>query len=379
MTIHRIAFVAVIGLLLNGCIFRDDSQVYLRSGSIKPMELPPGVKAARIEPLYPIPSVERQENAFYNLETDGFVIPRPEPMSAEREASKIKIQKVGDSRWVLAEASTSQIWPLSQSYLSGMGFNVVNSNPSTGLIQTDWIVFKANPDMQSRFQIRIEKGVSADSSEIHILQHDTPLNAPYTADWPSKSDDPTREAWLMEDLANSLAGNIENKAASLLGQSVGGDVKSELFMDGNEPSLRLRISRDRAWATLAQALDREGFINWGDDTDLGVFYVQFDDPEKAPGWFKRWFYPKRFLTAKTTSYSLEQVLQHLSPTDDVKKHFAVIPKAAYGEALDKNVGYLVLMQPRDGSFVVTIRRANGERPPLAENKRLLLVIHRNLI
>lgn len=379
MTIKRIALVAAITLLLNGCIFRDRSEVYQRAGSIEPIQVPDDLNAAPMEPLYPIPSVQRQNDAFYDIETDGFVIPRPEPMSAEREASKIKIQKVGPRRWILAEAPTSQVWPLAQSYLSGIGVDVVSSTPSTGLIQTDWVVFKAEPQRQSRFRIRIEKGVSPDTTEIHVLQQETAVNAGGVGEWPRESDNPERELWMLEGLANSLAGNIDNKAASLLGQSVGGEVKAELFMDGEEPALRLRLSRDRAWATLAHALGKEGFKVWDEDAEQGIFYVQYHDPQQDRGWFKRWFFPEPESASTTTPYSLEQVLQHLSASPEVKQHFNHIENANFGPALDPSIGYLVMLQPDDGDFVVTVRSATGERLDLAKNKRLLSVIRRNLI
>lgn len=379
MTIKRIALVAAVLLLLNGCIFRDRSEVYRRAGSIEPIEVPKGLTSAPMEPLYPIPRVQRADDAFYDIETDGFIVPRPEPMSAEREASKVKIQKVGERRWVLAEASTSQAWPLAQSYLSDIGVDVASSTPATGLIQTDWVVLKSEPQVQNRFRIRIEKGVSPDTTEIHVLQKETAVGARDDGQWPERSESPEREAWLLDGLANALAGNIDNKAASLLGQSVGGQVKAELFMAGEEPALRLRLSRDRAWATLAHALGKEGFTVWDENSEQGIFYVQYHDPQKKRSWFKRWFTPEPESASTTAPHALSTVLQHLAPKDEVKAHFADIDNAAYGAALEKNAGYLVLLRPVDGDFVATIRSARGERLDLARNKQLLSVIRRNLI
>lgn len=379
MTIKRIAVMAAVMFMLNGCIFRDRSEVYQRSGSIEPIEVPEDLAAAPMDSRYPIPRVQRDDDAFYDIETDGFVIPRPEPMSAEREASKIKLQKVGDRRWVLAEASTSQVWPLAQSYLSSIGVEVASSAPATGLIETDWVVFKAEPEMQSRFQIRIEKGVRPDTTEIHVLQKETAVDSNASGQWPERSDNAEREAWLLDGLANSLAGNIDNKAASLLGQSVGGQVKAELFMADDEPALRLRLNRDRAWATLAHALGKEGFKIWGEDSAQGILYVQYNDPQQQRGWFKRWFWPEPEAASATAPYDLSQVLKHLAPKPEVKAHFSDIDGVGYGPALDKNIGYLVLLQPRRGDYVVTVRSARGERLDLAHNKQLLSVIRRNLI
>lgn len=379
MLINRIFFLVAASLVLNGCIFRDRSEDYQRAGSIESIAVPEQLNAAPMEALYPIPSVQRADDAFYDITTDGFVIPRPEPMSAEREAAKVKIQKVGSRRWVLAEAPTSQVWPLAQSYLSSIGIDVASSNPASGLIETDWVTFKAQPDLRSRFRVRIEKGVGPDSTEIHVLQRQAATGANPATEWPQTSDSSEREAWLLDGLANSVAGNINNNAASLLGQSVGGNVKAELFMDGEEPSLRLLLDRDRAWATLAHALTKEGFKVWEENSAEDLFYVQYQDEQKPRGWLRRLLTPEPKSATQNAPYSLAKVLAHLASTEKVRKHFAEVQGASFAAPLDDIAGYLVLMQPQDNSYVVTIRAATGARLDLALNKKLLSVMRRNLI
>ena len=379
MTIKKIATVIAVGLLLNGCIFSDRSKVYQRSGSIKAIEVPENLDPAPMEPLYPIPNVKAQKDAFYDIETDGFVIPRPEPMSAEREASKIKIQKVGERRWMLAEASTSQTWPLAQSYLSSIGVDVLNSIPATGLIETDWVVLKANPEIKNQFRVRIEKGVNPETTELHVLQRQVAVGGKALDAWPSISQNPEREAWLLDGLANSLAGNIDNKAASLLGQSVGGEVKAELYMDGSEPALRLRLDHARAWATLAHALDKEGFTAWGENSGKSVFYVQYRDPHDKPSWFKRWFFFADDTVPDAPPYPLTEVLQHLNASPEVKTHFIDIENIDFAPPLENSTGYLVLLQAKNGEYRVTVRLSDGRLLDLPLNKKILSVVRRNLI
>jgi outer membrane protein assembly factor BamC len=364
---------------LTGCIFRDRSEDYQRTGSIKPITVPEGVTSVPMEPLYPIPDVQEQSAAFYDIRTDGFVVPRPEQMSAEGEKSKIKIQKVGDVRWILAEAPTSQIWPLTQSFLSRAGINVAQSTPVTGLIQTDWVVFKADPNSRNQFRIRIEKGLRPETTEIHVLQHQVEGESATFDSWPEKSTNPERESWLLDELANALAGDIDNKAASLLGQAVGGDVKAELFMDGTEPALRLRLPRSRAWATMAHSLTREGFIPWDESSEKGVFYAQFRDESKKRNWFIRLFTFEPAAATKEAPHSLTEVLTHLSPREEVRRLFGEVDGVAFAEPLEKSYGYLVVLYPQGSDYIVKLRNARGERIDLADNKRMLAVIRRNLI
>lgn len=369
----------VLSSSLSGCIFRDRSEDYQRAGSIKPITLPEGVTSVPLEPLYPIPEVREQQAGFYDIRTDGFVVPRPEQMSAEGEKSKIKIQKVGERRWILAEASTSQVWPLTQSFLSRTGINVAQSMPSTGLIQTDWVEFNSDPGNKHQFRIRIEKGLRPETTEVHVLQLQARTEAGAPPVWPSTSMNAERESWLLEELANTLAGDIDNKAASLLGQSVGGEIKAELFIDGTEPALRLRLERSRAWATLAHAVTREGFIHWDESSDQGIFYTQFIDETQKRNWFIRLFTFEPAHLTKESSYKLSDVLGHLAPKEEARTLFGEVAGAAFGEPLEDAYGYLVVLYSDGDDYIVKVRNARGERIPLADNKRMLSIIRRNLI
>lgn len=377
----RILLVAIsFSLPLSGCIFRDRSKEYQKAGSIKQITLPEGVSSVPLEPLYPIPEVQEQSStAFYDIRTDGFEVPRPEPMSAEGEKSKIKIQKVGDRRWILAEAPASQVWPLTQSFLSRAGIDVAESAPSTGLVVTDWVVFKSDPQTKNQYRIRIEKGLRPESTEIHVLQRQAPADSSGSNSWPEQSQNPERESWLLDELANSLAGDIENKAASLLGQSVGGDVKAELFIDGREPALRLRLDRARAWATLAHALKQDGYILWDESSEQGIFYVQYLDEAKKRGWFVRLFTFEPASNTKERSYPLSEILAHLSSSEESRYLFDDIDGVTFSDKLEKAYGYLVVLKQEGDEVIVKVRDAHGTRINLSDNKRMLSVLRRNLI
>ncbi|MBC6905606.1 outer membrane protein assembly factor BamC [Saccharophagus sp. K07] len=377
----RIVLLAIsLTLPLSGCIFRDRSQEYQRSGSIKEITLPEGVSSVPLEPLYPIPEVREQESTtFYDIRTDGFVVPRPEPISAAGEKARIKIQKVGDRRWILIDAPAAQVWPLTQSFLSRSGIEVAESSPNTGLVVTDWVIFKSDPQIKNQYRIRIEKGLRPESTEIHILQRHADVDAKDVAPWGGKSLNVERESWLLEELANALAGDIDNKAASLLGQSVGGQVKAELFIDGTEPAMRLRLEHSRAWASLAHALTQEGYILWDESADQRVFYAQFLDPAKKRNWFIRLFTFEPKSNAKERRYPLNEILANLAPKEEVRSLFNGVLNVAFSDGLEDAFGYLVVLQREGGDVVVKIRDARGSRINLADNKRMLSILRRNLI
>lgn len=376
----KLAVLAVLSVvILTGCIFRDRSEDYQRSGSIKPIEMPEGVSSVPLEPLYKIPEVAARQDAFYSIEQDGFVVPRPDPMSAENELSKIKIQQVGAHRWILADASTSQVWPLTQSFLSSYDIEVAKSLPASGLIQTDWVHFKNDDNTKSAYQIRIEKGVRPETSEVHVLQHEMPTSASTVKSWPQSSTNAEREAWLLEALANSLALGVANNAASLLGQSVGGPPKAELYVDQSEPALRLRLGQSRAWATVAHALSKEGFKLWDEDSNRNVFYVQYLGGEKKRNWFMRLIRGKPDGAAQETPYRLAEILNHLAADAETDALFSAVDDISSGTPLPDADGYLVILQKAGDDFIVKLRDPRGQRLDLQTSKQLLAIIRRNLI
>lgn len=367
-----------LGVLTSGCLYTDRSEEYLRANSIPSVDLPPTLRNTSMDPLYPIPEVVPRLDAFLETEIGGHRVPRPEPMSAEREAAKVKIQKVGKRQWLLVEAPPSQVWPLAQSYLSSAGINVARSDAASGLIQTDWVQFKSDEASKSQFKVRIEKGVRPDSTEVHVLQHQRPVNARRDVPWPATSDNPERESLLLESLANSLALGIDNKAASLLGQSIGGKGKAELLVDNGEPAIALRLDKVRAWATLSVGLQKEGFVRWSEKDSLGVFYGQYTGDYKRPNWLMRLFTRDKKPVTKAP-YDLETVLQHLANTPEVVTLLGDIPQVAYNPPLKGGQGYLLVLREADDGFLLKVRDYKGERIPIKRNKRLLAILRRNLI
>lgn len=377
-------------LSLSACIYTDRSDSYRKSGSIKDLEVPEDLSSDTIESLYPIPEVKKRYDAFYDVEEDGFEIPRPEAMSAEREAQKVKIQKVAGRQWVLLEAPASQVWPLAQSFLINAGLGVQTSVPSTGLIETDWVSFKNKEDSQAmRFRIRIEKGLRPDTTEVHFLhQGAEPDKARSIDSWPQTSDDPERADWIMMEMANSLALDIGNKAASLLGQSVGGQAKAELTVENGEPVLALNLDQDRAWATVQQAVQKGSLLTWEVGANDRVIYAQYLDPKARSTWHLERSVSTKQLSMESKKsryqieeapYTLNEVLANLSDIPASRALFADVAEAKFGQSGLEPVGILIRLQQSGGRILVKVRDMNGELLDSRINKKVLIEIRKHLI
>jgi hypothetical protein len=130
---------------------------------------------------------------------------------------------------------------------------------------------------------------------------------------------------------------------------------------------------------MAHSLTREGFIPWDESSEKGVFYAQFRDESKKRNWFIRLFTFEPAAATKEAPHSLTEVLTHLSPREEVRRLFGEVDGVAFAEPLEKSYGYLVVLYPQGSDYIVKLRNARGERIDLADNKRMLAVIRRNLI
>lgn len=374
----RISVALCCSLLLSACVFQDRSQDYLKAGSIEPITVPPELRTLPMEPRYPIPEVRLREDAFLDVRADGFRVPRPDAKNIEQDDARIKIQRVGERRWILAEAPTAQVWPLAQSFLSREGVEVVRTQPATGLIETGWVQFSDDDAVKSQFRIRIEKSVRAEATEVHVDHRELPVAAAPSEQWSDDPTSPERAEWMLNALAQSLAEFIDNRSASLLGQAVGGEPKAELTMVDGEPTLRLRLDPVRSWATVAHAVDQNHFTRWGEDGANRVFYVQYFGFDKRRNWFTRLFL-RGGQSVEEAPHSVSEVLSHLHQGPEVRELFGSMDGVEFGSALSNGAGYLVVLQRRGEDTLVRVRNHRGQLLDLPSGRRMLAEIYRQLI
>lgn len=367
---------SVLAVMVTGCgMLPDRANQYKEAGVVEEITLPEGVAAAPMESAFAVPQIT--VNEFDYIDTDEKqVVPRPAAMSQDSEYARVKIQKVGGRRWVLAEAPTSQVWPLVQSFLARNGILVDKARPKTGEIDTAWLSFKVDANTKSRYHIRIEKGVREESSEIHVLHQQ--IDAKQSPEsWPAQSSDTEREAWMLDELAVSIAQGISNRAASLLGQSVGGQEKIVLRREGEEPILDIHLDHERAQATLAQALNKEGLHTWTEEAEHGLIYFAYDDLSDEPGFWKKITFRGNDDVPELPPVELRSLIAGMSAS--ATGVFGDVPGFAVKANAKRAMGYLLRVQEQNDKIVVRIRNTRGELLPFHEAKQLMFVIRRNLI
>lgn len=380
-----VALATVLGLsacswLPDNDLVRDRSDDYLKAEQVPAMQVPEGMdKTASLEPLYPIPKATNTEVDL----SEGFDVPRPQPISANSLEQQVKIQKLAGRRWVLITAPPSEIWTRVRAFLNANNLQVIYADTTQGIMETAWLQFVDDDDNKHKYRIQMDQGVQPDTTEIHVRHMQAGIDVPAGGqiNWPERSIDPEREAIVVDDLAATLASELEGAGTSLLAQSIGGESKVKLNNQGVEPGLEMVLEYERAWATLAHSLTQEGFSIYEEDMQVGLFYVAYQPVTDDEGWFG-WFSSDedKLKPAPQTSYSIATILNglNLPDTPENRALFASI-KGQSNNALNDVPGYLVAVRGNDKDIRVVIRQGDGTLMPTKDAKKMLRVIRRNLI
>lgn len=385
-----VSFYAVMACLsasLSGCgmffgddgIFRNRENDYLKADNIPPLVLPVGKHSAAMGELYPIPPIAATDFG-YDPSSSEYEVPRPLPLSANLQQENVKIQRVGGESWILLNISAGEVWPRIRNFLNVNGLAVSRADISKGIIETSWLQFKTDLNSRDRYRLQIDQGVQPETTEIHITHMSLPSSEKPSADlgWPAHSVNAEREKWLMDELAATLASDTTEGGTSLLAQAIGGTVKANLGMLRGEPNMTIKLDNQRAFATLNYAVKRDGFTLFEADTDAGVYYVHYEDPEDTkPGWFKRFFHIGLHPKAPSTPYSLAQIKTNMltgeafetAPMGNVKKE----------KVLRNAPGYLIVVTGKEGEYLVRVRDPYGKRLRTHDARELLTILRKNLI
>jgi outer membrane protein assembly factor BamC len=254
--------------------FRDRGDDYRRAAVEKKLELPTGVSADAIYDSYAIPPI-----ADNTTLTQRFEIPGPEPLSEDLGRENVRINKLGDDRWILVNGAPGQVWPRLRNFLTLNNLTLQRIDAAKGLLETDWITPALEGAVRERYQLRIEQGVQRETSEIYVLQASL---AAGLEDWPDQSSDKQRETLLSDELAQFLA-NSPAAAVSMLAQQTidsSGKVTIEEY-SGAQPYIKLQLPFSRAWASLRRALTKAGYQIDDLDRSQRLFYVNYSEQQAS--------------------------------------------------------------------------------------------------
>lgn len=168
--------------------FRDRGSDYLQAHPTAPMQLPQDVSnVKRLDPLLPIPRNVADDNV-----AGEFEVPRPQPLTGgAAQVTDYSLQRSGSSRWVLAQHSPAEVWPVARQFFEDNGFRIAEERPQTGEFNTTWQRFDelsaslgqrlastaSSGDSEVRVRVRMEPGVQRNTSEVYVVSVERPAGS----------------------------------------------------------------------------------------------------------------------------------------------------------------------------------------------------------
>ena len=291
MKIKLIAALTAGSLALSGCgmfgddgMFRNRGKDYLLSEELPPLVVPEGLDSEGLGQLYPIPPIA--ETAVLD---DSGEVPRPQTVAANSFDEVVKIQTLGEDRWILSNRGPSEVWPRVRNILNRSGIHTARAEAGTGELDTVWLEFQGDTAYHHRNRFFIQPGVQLNSTEIMVLYDQMPQGGKAPLEWPDDSVDVKREQDMLQILAEAMAGDASSGTVSLLAQNIGGTEKVEIVTPKvADPYLLMKLDIDRAWASVAYSLQRGGFTTIDQNQSGGIFYINYTPEEHdEPGFFRR--------------------------------------------------------------------------------------------
>ena len=318
------AFALVCALVLPGCSSLDslmsgDKIDYRTSSGTKTsgLEVPPDLTQLTRDSRYQPVQGGAVSAAAYQA---GTVAASPATAQtaavAPQAVGEVRIERLGNERWVRTSLSPEQLWPQLQAFWKERGFVIVKDTPTAGVMETDWAENRGKIPMDfirasvgkvfdsvyssgelDKFRTRVER-VPGGGSEVYITHRG--MIEVYqgerkdTTVWQPRLADPQLEGELLSRLMLKL-GATEEVAKTATVVPGGPAVPARARIVGTLPSTTLQVDDgfDRAWRRVGVALDRSGFTVEDRDRVQGLYFVRYADPafagKEEPGFLAKLF------------------------------------------------------------------------------------------
>ncbi len=346
LSLRPIALLLFMAVILPGCRwfggesgwFRDREADYRQARPVPAPVIPRDLGDHAIGEAMFIPEVPGMDRY---LAQDEFSLPRPATLFAREEDRGVRIQRFADDSWVVAPDPPSLVWPRILQFLADNGVAVDREQPEAGILDSQWIEIRderyrdvvrsvlaaeAGEIGQHRLRVQVGQAVRRGATEIGI----THLGADVAQEleWPARSSSTSAEEALLAELAGYLAAEVGQGGISLRAQTIAAEPKAEVLSGRDRaPVLRFRLDYDRAWATVATALDNAEIPVIDRDANEGTYRISFDENQfrgEEPGWFRRTFsFAFRSTGAQAYTLKLERAddgfdLRVLGPAGDAE-------------------------------------------------------------
>lgn len=294
------------GILLNP---KDD---YLEAVQHNKLVLPEDLSQLENTDPFPIPPTPKQSNARFYPDRP----PLPDAIYANDNRDEVRIQRLGDRRWLVIPEPPTTAWPKLKQFMAENGVALTYDEPQSGRVNTEWMQIqdtgyrdiirsllkdaKAEDPLatgQDRFLIKVEQGLRVRTTEVHVRHENDSVSLPVrdeivVIDGLSSHLDAAEDD-LLNEIGAYIAAKVSEQTVSKVALQIGSAKKTELLRDANGfPVLHLYLDYERAWATLGQALDNAEVEILNLDRETGLFAVNipgsvFTGDDDGPGFLCR--------------------------------------------------------------------------------------------
>jgi outer membrane protein assembly factor BamC len=306
-----------IAACLAGCSsidsFLSGDKVDYRSGATKtrPLEVPPDLTQLARDPRYAPQGGVVSASATPTTPSLQGGVPALSSV-APNAAGKVKVEKAGQQRWLVADAAPEVLYPEVKAFWEERGFRLTTDNAQAGVMETDWVENRAklpndlirstlgrlvdrlyDTGERDRFRTRLERG--AEGTEIYISHRG--LEEVYSGAlkentvWTKRDNDPELESELLTRLLMRLGQRDETSAKAAVAAAP--EAPSRARTLAAPATLEVDEGFDRAWRRVGLALDRGGFSVEDRDRSAGLYYVRYIDPKvvatEEPNFFAKLF------------------------------------------------------------------------------------------
>lgn len=309
-------------LLLTACswlsddkgIFVDKTDDYLQAEENEPLEIPAGLDTARVQDPFPIPEItDRLRPEYYPKRP-----PRPDAIYADDNRDEVRIQRLGERRWLVIPEPPTTVWPKVKQFLAENGVGIEWDAPAAGRLDTEWMLIGVNQSYRDvvrqavregkeiaeldegrdRLRLKVEPGLRERTTEVHVRHENTVFAAPGSEQLVNLRDTPSHvpaiEQEILTELGAYVAARVAEQTVSMVAQDIAGGVKSFVDIDADgDPILRMLLDRERAWATIGQSMTRAEIEVLEADEPAGVYRIRIpedlDVESEGPGFFGRLF------------------------------------------------------------------------------------------
>ncbi len=298
-TVNKLSLLLLCVFALSSCryvtgesgIFRDRSNRYTDALVLPPMQIPDDLDSYTIDQLYVIPELAADGRSAFEE------IPLPKALETRRSEGVV-IQALGNKRWIVIDATPSQVWPLIRDYWTGLQIYLDYENPSSGIMETAWVEVDNDEETRHKYRVKIEPGLHSGNSEIYVTHYQNLRSDPIPViiTWPEVSNSLELEKEVGDSISQYLADRndiYQASSSSLLAGSIEAESKANIIADAQGKSvLQIKTDYNRAWVIVRQALESASIDITDSNRDQSFYNVRFSgivNDDDKPGFVGRLF------------------------------------------------------------------------------------------